>query len=410
MNPKKMWLIASKTYRERVRSGMFLILTFGIPLLMIIVAGIAFITARPDAGDVPNAIGVVDETGELAPVEQIALQEEVIGLDVTLHFEQFTTTADAESTYLEGEIGGYLVVPEGYFEGQPVTYYSDEDAGEVVEEGVRLYLRRALLPDRPEWVFERLDDSATYTYVAQSNGETISEGPGLIVRVATPAVLAIVFIFSVLFGTTQMGAAIIQEKDQRAMEMVVTSLRPLELVAGKILGMTLLSLTQFAIWFAGGAIALFLAFSDQISLQQLSIPWTLLLWGILLIVPGYFLFAVLAAGLGILAGDSQQAQQLAGGLSFVGLAPIYLLGPILSNPEGPLAVGLTLFPLTSPSIALFRSVFFEVPTWQMAGAVAILLASLVLSIWLVTRLFRAAMLNYGKLLRPKEIWRALVQA
>lgn len=407
---KKMWLVASKTYRERVRSGMFLILTFGIPLLMIVAGGVGFLAARPDEGDVPNAMGIVDETGQLAPVEQIGMQEEMIGLDLTLNFEQYATAAEAEGAYLEGLIDGYLVVPAGYFERQPVTYYSDGEVGEVVEEGLRLYLQRALLPDRPEWVFERLDDAATYHYVAQSSGETVSEGIGLVVRVAMPAVLAISFIFAVLFGTTQMGAAIIQEKDQRAMEMVITSLRPLELVAGKILGMTLLSLTQFAIWIAGGAIALFLAFSDQIDLQQLSIPWMTLLWGALLIVPGYFLYAVLAAGLGILAGDSQQAQQLAGGLSFLGLAPIYLLGVIFSNPEGPLAVALTLFPLTSPSIALLRSVFFEVPTWQMVAAVLILLASLLLTIWLVTRLFRAAMLNYGKLLRPREIWRALVQA
>lgn len=406
---RKMWLIASKTYRERVRSGMFLILTFGIPVLMIGVAAIAIITQTPDDGDVPSVIGVVDETGGLTTVDQIVLQEDVVDLDVTLRFEQYATPAAAEKAYLAGEIGGYLVVPEGYFEGEAVTYYSDEEAGTVVEEGLRLYMQRALLSDQPDWVFERLDDPATYTYVAQVSGEAVSEGPGLVIRVATPAVLAIAFIFAVLFGTTQMGAAIIQEKDQRAMEMIVTSMRPVELVAGKIVGMTLLSLTQFTIWIAGGAVALFLAFSDQFSLQQLSIPWTILIWGILLIVPGYFLFAVLAAGLGILAGDSQQAQQLAGALSFLGLAPIYLMAAILSNPEGPLAVGLTLFPLTAPSIALLRSVFFEVPTWQMASAVAILLASLALSIWLVTRLFRAAMLNYGKLLRPKEIWRALVQ-
>lgn len=407
---RKMWLIASKTYRERVRSGMFLILTFGIPVLMIIVGAVGFFTARPDQGDVPAAIGVVDQTGELATVEEVALQEEAVGLDVTLNITDYTTTEAAENAYLAGEIGGYLVVPEGYFEGQAVTYHSDEEAGTVVEEGLRLYMQRALLSEQPDWIFERLDDPATYTYAAQGTGEAVSEGPGLIIRVVTPIVLAIAFIFAVLFGTTQMGAAIIQEKDQRAMEMIVTSMRPVELVAGKIAGMTLLSLTQFTIWIAGGAIALFLAFSDQFSLQQLSIPWTILIWGLLLIVPGYFLFAVLAAGLGILAGDSQQAQQLAGALSFLGLAPIYLMAAIFSNPEGPLAVGLTLFPLTAPSIALMRSVFFEVPTWQMAGAVAILLASLAFSIWLVTRLFRAAMLNYGKLLRPKEIWRALVQA
>jgi ABC-2 type transport system permease protein len=194
------------------------------------------------------------------------------------------------------------------------------------------------------------------------------------------------------------------------MEIVITSLRPLELVAGKIMGLTLLSLTQFAIWTVGGILALFLAFSDQIDLQGLVIPWGSLLWGVLLIVPGYFLYAILAAGLGIIAGDAQQAQQLAGIMSFLGLAPIYILAPVLTNPDGPLAVGLTLFPLTSPSVTLLRTVFTQVPAWQMIGALAILLGSLALSVWVTTRLFRAAMLNYGKALRPRDLWQALVRA
>mgnify|MGYP001423372584 FL=1 len=130
----------------------------------------------------------------------------------------------------------------------------------------------------------------------------------------------------------------------------------------------------------------------------------------LLIIPGYFLYAILAAGLGIIAGDSQQAQQLAGIMSFLGLAPIYILAAILGNPDGPLAVGLSLFPLTSPSVILLRTTFAGVPTWQMVAALAILLATLALAVLLVTRIFRAAMLNYGKALRPREIWQAIVQA
>jgi len=407
---KKMWLVATTTYRERVRSGMFLILTFGIPLLMIVAGAIGFVTASPDEGSVPEAIGYVDQTGELAPVEQITLDEELINLNTTVRFVRYSTPEAAETAYMDGEIGGYLLIPEGYVTGEAVTYYSDEDAGTVVEEVLRQFMQRSLLAGEPEWVFARLGDPATYTYVSQATGEAVAEGPGLIIRLATPAFLAMVFVLAVVFGTSQMGAAIIREKDQRAMEIVVTSLRPLELVAGKVMGMTLLSLTQFGIWTVAGVAALALAFSDQLDLQGLVIPWSALIWGALLIIPGYFLFALLAAGLGIIAGDSQQAQQLAGLMSLLGLAPIYILGPILSEPDGPLAVGLTLFPLTSPSVALVRTVFTEVPVWQMAGAFALLLVALAFTIWLVTRIFRAAMLNYGKALRPREIWQALVQA
>ena len=407
---RKMWLVAATTYRERVRSGMFLILTFGIPLLMIVAGAVGFITARPNAGDVPAAIGYVDQTDELVPVEGVTLDEEVIDLNATLRFTGYPTLQAAEAAYLNGEIGGYLLIPEGYVTGEAVTYYSDEDPGTIVEEGLEQFMQRTLLAGEPEWVFARLADLTTYTSVSQATGEVVAEGPGLIIRLITPAFLAMVFVLAVLFGTSQMGVAIIREKDQRAMEMIVTSLRPLELVAGKVMGMTLLSLTQFGIWTAAGIGALALAFADQLDLQGLVIPWSALIRGALLIIPGYFLYALLAAGLGIIAGDTQQAQQLAGILSFLGLAPIYILGPILSEPDGPLAVGLTLFPLTAPSVALVRTIFTEVPIWQLAAALGLLLAALALTIWLVTRLFRAAMLNYGKALRPREIWRALVQA
>lgn len=408
---KKMWLVARTTYRERLRSGMFLILTFGIPLLMIVAGAIGFIAADGGGGDgTVETVGYVDRTGELNPVDQVTIQEDIGELNATVRFVAQPALQEAKEAYLAGTIDGYLDIPEDYVDGAAVTYYSDEEPGPAAEEDLRQFLQRSQLPGAPDWIFARLANPATYTYVGQATGEAISEGPGLVVRLATPAFLAVAFVLAVFFGTSQLGTAIVREKDQRAMEIVITSLRPLELVAGKIMGMTLLSLTQFAIWAFAGILALALAFSDQIDLQGLVIPWGSLLWGVLLIVPGYFLYAVLAAGLGIIAGDTQQAQQLAGIMSFLGLAPIYILAPILSNPDGPLAVGLTLFPLTSPSVTLLRTIFTQVPAWQMAAALAILLGSLALSVWVTTRIFRAAMLNYGKALRPRDLWQALVQA
>jgi len=191
------------------------------------------------------------------------------------------------------------------------------------------------------------------------------------------------------------------------MEMIITSLAPRELVAGKVLGMTLLSLTQVGVWAIGGGIAFVLAFSSVVDVQTLSIPWEALTWGLLLGMPGYFLYAVLASGLGVMAGDSQQAQQLAGVLGMLGMAPLYLMGLLINAPDGPLAVGLTMFPLTAPMIGLFRMALVEVPTWQLIASLAILTASLVGSIWLVARIFRAAMLMYGQALRPRQLLQAL---
>jgi ABC-2 type transport system permease protein len=194
------------------------------------------------------------------------------------------------------------------------------------------------------------------TYVARNSGEEITAGPAVAVRFAIPAVLALVFAIAVFTGASQMGSPIVREKDRRSMEMIVTSLAPRELVAGKVLGMTLLSLTQVGVWAIGGGIAIALAFSSVVDVQSLSIPWQAPLWALLLGVPGYFLYAVLASGLGVMAGDSQQAQQLAGVLGLLGLAPL----------------------------------------WQMGVSLALLLLTGVGMIWLMARLFRVQTLLCGE--------------
>jgi ABC-2 type transport system permease protein len=130
----------------------------------------------------------------------------------------------------------------------------------------------------------------------------------------------------------------------------------------------------------------------------------------LLGIPGYFLYAVTAAGLGIIAGDTQQAQQLAGFLGFIGMSPLWLAGVLLEAPNSATAVGLSLFPFTGPIFSLFRMSLTEVPLWQLVTCFGILVLSLLAGIWAVTRIFRAAMLMYGQALRPREIWRALKQA
>ena len=405
---RKIWLIATTTYRKRVRSGMFLVLTLGLPLLMLIAGAIPILTATRD--EAPASLGVVDESGELAPVDQVVIEKSLLDIDQSLTFVSFSDRQAAQSAFDEGEIGGYLLIPQGYLQGESVTFYAGETPGDVVEAGLELYLQRALLGDQPRWLFDRLQDPAAYTYASQSTGEEVAEGPGLILRLLAPAVLAMAFSLAVFIGASQMGSAIIREKESRAMEMVITSVRPRELVAGKVLGMTLLSLTQFTIWIAGAIAAAALAFADQIELQTLVLPWGSLIWGLLLIVPAYFLFAVMAAGLGIIAGDQQQAQQLAGIVGFLGLAPLWILGPVLSDPGGPLAVGLTLFPFTAPTVALIRMIFGQVPVWQLAASLVLVLLTLAAGIWFVARIFRAAMLTYGQALRPRQIWTALRQA
>jgi ABC-2 type transport system permease protein len=397
----KMWLIARTTYRRRIRSGAFLILTFGVPLLMVIAGMVPFIR---NAGDSLPSIGYVDRTGRLAPVEQVSVEDGILRLIAYPDVEAARTGVE------QGQVVGYLVVPEGYFAGEVPVFYGDDEPNLMLEEGLASYLRRAMLPQADLARLERIADPVDLTYVALATGDRVAEGVGLVVRISTPAVLAAVFMLTVFTGAGQMGAAVVREKDQRAMEMVITSLSPLELVSGKILGMTLLSLTQVGIWGLGAGIAVGLALSGQASAQAITIPWNALLWAVLLGIPGYFLYATLASGLGVIAGDRQQARQLAGLLSIVGISQMYMMGLLVKAPDSPLAVGLTLFPLTAPYVALSRMALTDVPLWQLTAGVGLIILTLVGSIWSVARVFRAAMLMYGQSLKPRQISRALREA
>ncbi|MEZ4864889.1 MAG: ABC transporter permease [Caldilineaceae bacterium] len=396
---RKTWLIALSTYQQRVRTGSFLVLTLGLPIIMVIAGSIPFFLEG--SVNTLSVVGVVDETGELVPVHQLSVN----GPSLTLH--TYTDQEQAAAAQQRGEIGAYLVVPPGYFAGAPPTLYATAGQGGRLERGLADFLRRALLPGAPTWLPARLAHPATFTYTTNTPGAEVAGGVGLFIRILTPIALALLFGLMVFTGASQMGSAMVREKDQRALEMVITSLTPRQLVMGKVLGLTLLSLTQIGIWTLGGAVAVTLAFAGAIDFQTLTIPWQALIWAMLLGIPAYFLYAVLAAGLGIIAGDSQQAQQLAGILGFLGLAPFWFIGIIIGAPNSRLTLALTLFPLTSPMISLLRMALTTVPLWQLSTAFALILISLLVSVWFVARIFRTAMLLYGQSVRPRAIWQAL---
>ena len=397
----KLWLVAKNTYQQRIRSSTFLMLTFGIPLIMVVAGAIPILTEL--RAEIPT-VGYVDQTGKLGEVKEVEYEEEILSLKPYVDQEAGREALEA------GEIGGLLILPGDYLEGGAPLYRAEKEPSEKLKGALEKAIRTGLLSGAPAWQVDRLEDPTNFTYTAQTTGKRVSEGPAVIIRVAIPVFFAMVFVLAIFTGANQMGSVMVQEKDQRAMEMVITSIAPRELVAGKVLGMTLLSMTQVVVWVLGAGTAVFLFFREDLIGHALSIPWNALLWAGLLCIPGYFLFALVGAGLGVIAGDVTQARQLAGMLGFLGMGPLYFMGMIVNAVDGPLAVGLTLFPFTAPTIGLFRMALTEVPVWQLMVSFLILVGSLLFSIWLVARVFRATMLLYGQKLKPAEIMQAISQS
>jgi ABC-2 type transport system permease protein len=399
----KMWLIAITAYRTRVRSGTFLFLTFFLPVLMVL-AGILMPILMATSGEDIQKMGIVDQTHQLFDIPPVVTE------DISLVLMYYEDIEQAQNAYLAGDVDAYLVIPPGYFAGETAIYYGEHPPGSTLTTTLERLMRSRLLHDMPESVLDLYEQPAEVIYVEFSTGTEISSGFGLAARIITPLLMAFLFGMAVAFTSVQLGSAVVREKEQRAMEIVITSLKPIQLVAGNVLGMSLLVLTQLSIWFLGGVIAFLFFTSGEIDLGTIIIPWNTVLWGLSLMLPGFLLYGVLASGAGVIAGDTKQAQQLA---SFVGLlayAPLWFAYFLISQPDGVLAIALTIFPLTAPTVAMVRMAFAEVATWQLAASFASVVLSFLLAVWIVAKVFRAAMLVYGQPLSPVKLWLAIRQS
>ena len=388
----KIWLVAKTTFLRHIRSSTFLILTFGVPVLMVIAGALPWLregdTALP-------AVGYVDQSGLLASADEITA-------DISLRPTVYASPADAQEAFEAGQIRAYVVIPADYGVGDSVIYYSDAEPTSAIQSALSEFMRAAQLPGAPEWVLQRLAEPSHTTFVSPDGRLSVDGNTGMVVRILFPILLGIMFSLAVVTGVSQMGSAIIREKEHRAMEIVITSLPPEALVAGKVLGLSLMALGQIAVWTIFGIGAGLLAVASTGPVTLAIIPWAALLWSLVLGLPTFLVYAMLAAGVGVIAGDDQQSQQLAGILSLVGFLPFWTLPVIISAPGGTLSTILTLFPLTSPTVVLFRLGFGTVPLWQPLAALSIALLCLAAITWLVTRVFRAAMLIYGQRLTLRQ--------
>jgi ABC-2 type transport system permease protein len=392
-------LVASNVFKRRVRSKGFLFLTFAFPLILVAVGMVSIFAFRET--ERVGSVGWVDETGRLADPAEGTPGEEALPI------LPFNDVQSAHSAYENGQIESFIVIPSGYFEGEQVVFYGESPPGGGLQAQLAHRLRQAIQPDVPAQVLDRLTEAPQVTYIGLEQDTEISSGVALGIYFFSPAVLAFVFALAVLFTTGQMGEAIVREKESRAMEIVITSLRPADLVAGKVMGFAGLALTQFGIWILSALAAAILFLDLDIPWGELVFPWQALLWGLFLVIPAYLLYALLGAGAGIITGNHQQAEGVAGVIGFIGFVPFWLAGYFIGQPDSPVAVALTLFPLTAPTVALLRMAFTEVPTWQLAASFSLLVLSLFLTIWFIARVFRTTMLMYGQAARPTQIWRAI---
>lgn len=251
----------------------------------------------------------------------------------------------------------------------------------------------------------------------------------------------IIYMFIFMYGV-QVMRGVIEEKSNRIIEVIISSVKPFQLMMGKIVGVAMVGLTQFLMWvILTGAIiligsAIFMPGLDAESIQQASsisqLPSTgqamnqaqlnmmqdvlgtfdmgyimSILGGfIFFFLAGYLLYSALFAAVGSAVDNETETQQFMLPISLPLVLALYIGMAVAKNPEGSLAFWGSIIPLTSPIVMLVR-IPFGVPLWELLLSMGLLVASFIFITWIAAKIYRTGILMYGKKVSYKEIWKWL---
>jgi len=395
----KTFEVAKYEYTHHVARPRFWIALLSVPVGMVLVMLFAIAISLSSVSKLP--VGYVDEAGliTIPPsfAEKPSLFEPVIPL------RPYTSEQEALAAAESGSIQAYFVIPEGYESTFQVRYYYNEPLTGTIRNQIQRFLSENLLAGIQVPNQARLEAGSLYTLVSLDGTRSTAENE--ISKIILPLVVGLLFVIVVLSSGGYLLQAVVEEKENRTMEIMVTSVSPNELMAGKIIGNLSVGLTQILVW-ALMAVVFVLVMGDRIPfLRQLQISWPNMLLSLLLLLPSFVFTSALMAILGATVTDSQEAAQVTGLITFPILIPYYFFSVLMMHPNGAFSRALSYFPMSAPVAMTMRMAFTQVPAWELLMVIALLVLFSVLTIWLAGKAFRLGMLQYSRRVRLSQLFR-----
>ncbi len=439
----KIGLIISQEYRNRVAKKSFLLMTFLTPILMaaLIVTPIFLASIKDDE---ERVVAVVDETGLYEEFfEGLVCEDcsfEVIKEQGAESKEQ-GIILNSQFSILNSQYSAFVIISDDLsVKPNALTMYSQKQVPSsirrFIESSLEDYIEEQTLmsyniPKLKEMISEAKVDVKVTTYKLSDDGVTTSDSD--IASVIGMLTTMLIYMFIFVSGAQVMNS-IVQEKVNRIVEVMVCSVRPWELMWGKIIAVGLTCLTQMALWVVltllivgvamgvmdiplldGGILqtspmmgtmpegaSQFSTLNSQLS-TLLSIDWGfVLVMFVVYFIGGYLLYSSLFAAIGASVDNEADTSQFMMPITIIVLFALYAGIYSAENPDGPLAFWCSMIPFTSPMVMMVR-IPFDVPMWQLGLSLGLLALTIVGTIWLSAKIYRVGILMYGKKPTVKEI-------
>lgn len=401
MNLNKIWLIAMQEFWSNLKRPSFLFAVFGTPILVAVSIGLgAWAGSSEEDLGAYSPIGVLDRTEEQLFAPQIQ-PEEFPDLFVWVSDE-----ATAQDAVMNGELAGYIDFSPEYVESGEATLYglrgAPEDVFDAADALVLANLSAALDLPLPS---SRLENRPDLTIRVLDGGRSFDSESVFFITIL-PLLFGFFLVLASMTTSSFLMRTVSEEKTNRIMEILITSVRPMELMSGKVLGMGLLGLLQVVVFLVAGVVGLNIA-QGQNMLVGLSIPPDMIVLALVYYILSYFLLAAGLAGIGAVTGSETEGRQLSALLVLPVMLPYMALVTFLIDPNGTLPTIFSLIPFTSPMAVMMRVGLTTVPTWQIIVSIVGLIITDVLILWISARLFRWGILSYGKTPGLRGMWQVI---
>lgn len=437
-------LILQQEYLKRVKKKSFIILTLLVPILFVgMFALIIALSVHDDKQE--RTIAVYDESSLfLGELDQDGYTR--------YHFIPKSEYERLKTEIKGSEFYALLYIPENIYSNNTAQLISEKQVPFEFSEQISGKLSRFIENTKRQKVIEEtgIDDledrlAATRTSIrlntlkVTETGEAKKSSSG-VAFIASYAMGFIIYFFVFMYGAMVMRS-VMEEKKNRIVEVIISSVKPFQLMSGKIIGTALVGLTQVAIWVLLGLVGLVVAqnFLTPESAQQmgqnlmesrqamgpnmqqmagqnqvaealelignLNIPLILFAF-VFYFLSGYLLYSSLMGAVGAAVDNDEDSQQMVFPVTFPLILSIMLLFPIARNPEGPVAFWGSIIPFTSP-VAMLARVPYGVPTWELLLSMGLLILTTVGAIWAASKIYKTGLLMYGKKVNLKELFKWL---
>ena len=405
------WLIAKREYLERVRTKAFLISTILIPLLM--GGGIVGSIVSGSRAKSTSHITIVSQDQQLATDLQAELES---GKDSRMTVDVISPGNDQTRKTLDAmladkQIDGYLWITPATNSGErPSFSFTPRSAADIGTKGVvSSALRTVLMRERlahqgmvASDVESLMQPVKVDTTQAGKNADTTSS------FVAIYVLFFLMYMVILLYGMN-VARSIIEEKTSRVFEVLLATIKPEEMMAGKVIGVGSVGLTQVAVWLltaviltSSSIVGALAGGNVHVSLNPMQI-----IFFVVYFLLGYLLYSSIAAALGAMVNSEQELQQLNMILVMPLAGCMFALAPVITNPNGPVARIISFIPFCTPLIMYLRISLATPPAWEIALSIALMMVTIYAILWVASRIYRVGILMYGKKPNLPEILRWL---